>query len=400
MAALTNDQKSSWERLVSVVQQLSLARDLAGIMEIVRHAARDLTGADGATFVLRDGDKCFYAEEDAIAPLWKGHRFPMQICISGWVMLNKQSTVIEDIYADPRIPAAAYRPTFVKSLAMVPIRTREPLGAIGNYWARRHQPTASEVAVLSALADTTSVAMENVQVYQELEMRVKQRTSELEAVNRELEAFSSAVSHDLRSPLTSIMGFAGLLEEQMADVDARWRDMLAAITSDARRIDDLITSLLSLSRLTRSEVHREQVDLSELAATIMAELQRSQPERVVSVGIQPGLVAHADPSLSRILLTNLLSNAWKYTSKRTNPEITVGARENQFFVRDNGAGFDAAKADRLFSPFQRFHNQSDFPGIGIGLATVQRIVHRHGGKIHAESAPGAGTTFFFTLQQP
>jgi signal transduction histidine kinase len=379
------------------VQQLSLARDLAAIMEIVRHAARDLTGADGATFVLRDGDKCFYAEEDAIAPLWKGHRFPMQICISGWVMLNKQPTVIEDIYADPRIPAAAYRPTFVKSLAMVPIRTREPLGAIGNYWARRHQPTASEVAILSALADTTSVAMENVQVYQELEMRVKQRTRELEAANRELEAFSSAVSHDLRSPLTSIMGFAGLLEEQMTNVDARWRDMLAAITSDARRIDDLITSLLSLSRLTRTEVHREQVDLSELAATIIAEFQRSQPDRSVTVTIQPGLKAHADPSLTRILLTNLLSNAWKYTSKRAQAEITVGFSENRFFVCDNGAGFDASKADRLFSPFQRFHDQSDFPGIGIGLATVQRIVHRHGGKIHADSAPDAGTTFFFTL---
>nr|WP_297496702.1 GAF domain-containing protein [Ferrovum sp.] len=124
------------EQLVEVVQKLSLARNLEEIMEIVRHAARSITGADGATFVLRDGDKCFYAEEDAISPLWKGQRFPMSACISGWAMLNRQAAVIENIYADSRIPADAYRPTFVKSLAMVPIRTIEPVGAIGTYWVR------------------------------------------------------------------------------------------------------------------------------------------------------------------------------------------------------------------------------------------------------------------------
>ncbi len=170
------------EQLVEVIQQLSLARDLPAVMDIVRHAARKLTGADGATFVLRDDGKCFYAEEDAISPLWKGQRFPMSACISGWVMLNKQPAVIEDIYADPRIPADAYRPTFVHSLAMVPIRTIDPVGAIGNYWASRHQPTPEQVKVLQALADTTAVAMENVRVYEELEQRVRHRTSELQSI--------------------------------------------------------------------------------------------------------------------------------------------------------------------------------------------------------------------------
>jgi hypothetical protein len=174
--------------LVEVVQRLSLARDVPAIQDVVRRAARRLTGADGATFVLRDGDRCYYADEDAIAPLWKGQRFPMSACISGWAMLNRRAAVIPDIYADDRIPHDAYRPTFVKSLVMVPIRTLDPVGAIGNYWARPHNPTPEEVALLQALADTTAVAMENVRVLAELEDRVRARTAELEAANRQLAA--------------------------------------------------------------------------------------------------------------------------------------------------------------------------------------------------------------------
>ncbi len=169
------------ERLVDAVQELSLARDLDAVTAVVRRTARALTGADGATFVLRDGDKCYYADEDAIEPLWKGQRFPMSICISGWAMLNRSATVIEDIYLDPRIPHEAYRPTFVKSLVMVPIRTREPIGAIGNYWAQTHRATDEEVHLLRALADSASVALENVQVYSELERRVEERTQQLHA---------------------------------------------------------------------------------------------------------------------------------------------------------------------------------------------------------------------------
>jgi len=173
---------SAMEQLVEVVQMLSMARDLPTVMEIVRHAARKLTGADGATFVLRDNGMCFYAEEDAISPLWKGQRFPMSACISGWTMINRQSAVIEDIYADSRIPADAYRPTFVRSLAMVPIRTLDPIGAIGNYWAEQYHPTLEQIKVLQALADTTAVALENVRVYEELEQRVEQRTLELQSI--------------------------------------------------------------------------------------------------------------------------------------------------------------------------------------------------------------------------
>lgn len=173
-------------RLLGVVQQLSFAHTLEAVMAIVRHEARALTGADGATFVLRDGDKCHYADEEAIAPLWKGLRFPMSACISGWAMLNARAAVIPDIYADPRIPADAYRPTFVKSLTMVPIRSAAPIGAIGVYWARQYQATDEEVTLLRALADSTSVAMANVQLYGELEERVRTRTAELEGALSEL----------------------------------------------------------------------------------------------------------------------------------------------------------------------------------------------------------------------
>lgn len=174
--------------LVAAVQELSLARTLDDVMQTVRREARRLTGADGATFVLREGGQCYYAEEDAIAPLWKGRRFPLEMCISGWVMLHHQPAVIPDIYADPRIPADAYRPTFVQSLVMVPIRISAPIGAIGTYWATQREHSAEEVQMLQALADSTSVALENVQVYQELEQRVQQRTQDLQTANAELRA--------------------------------------------------------------------------------------------------------------------------------------------------------------------------------------------------------------------
>jgi len=165
-ASLRDD--SVWA-LVEVVQRLSLARSRDEIQEIVRRAARQLTGADGATWILRDRDFCFYADEDAISPLWKGQRFPLDACVSGWVMLNSQPAVIPDIYSDPRVPHEAYRPTFVKSLAMVPIRRVDPVGAIGNYWATHHRATDEEVQLLQALADSTAVALENIHALDELE---------------------------------------------------------------------------------------------------------------------------------------------------------------------------------------------------------------------------------------
>lgn len=212
------------DQLISVIQQLSVAQDVAAIQDIVRHAARALTGADGATFVLRDANQCFYADEDAIAPLWKGLRFPMSACISGWTMLHRTPAAIEDIFADDRIPHEAYRPTFVKSLAMVPIRSADPLGAIGNYWANPHAPTAEELSLLQALADSTAVAMARVQVLAHLEQLVGERTAALAAeikVRRKSEAEVRARS--LTDTSTGIANRRGFLvrAEQVRKVARR-----------------------------------------------------------------------------------------------------------------------------------------------------------------------------------
>ena len=207
-----SDYLDGMERLVHAIQELSLARSLPDIQRIVRSSARELTGCDGATFVLRENDSCYYADENAIAPLWKGSRFPIGSCISGWAMLNRDAAVIPDIYRDPRIPHALYRATFVKSLVIVPIRKLEPIGAIGNYWASPHHPSDQEVHLLQALADSTSIAMENVQVYSELERRVRDRTAALQDANEEIRRLS--VTDELTG-LNNRRGFYLLAEQKL-----------------------------------------------------------------------------------------------------------------------------------------------------------------------------------------
>ena len=390
--------------LIAAVQELSLARSLEGIMAIVRRAARELTGADGATFVLRDGDRCFYAEENAIQPLWKGMRFPLSACVSGWAMQNRKAAVIPDIYDDPRVPAEAYRPTFVKSLAMVPIRTAEPVGAIGNYWAKPHLAGAEEVRLLQALADSTSIAMENVQLYEELERRVRERTAQLEVANKELESFSYSVSHDLRAPLRAISGFGRMLESEAAEaLGEKGRGHLQRILAAAGRMDQLTEDLLALARVTTLEIVRKPADLSQAAGSILETLRQQAPDRKAEVLIAPGVTVSCDARLVTAVLENLLSNAWKYTSKQSEARIEFGVERATgavpvFFVKDNGAGFDMAYAGKLFGAFQRLHSEKEFPGNGVGLATVQRIVRKHGGRIWAESGPGKGATFRFTLE--
>jgi signal transduction histidine kinase len=392
-------------RLLAAVQDLSMTRSLDGVQAIVRSAARELTGADGATFVLRDGDRCYYADEDAIEPLWKGQRFPMSRCISGWVMLNKRPAVIADIYADPRIPADAYRPTFVKSLAMVPIRTADPIGAIGNYWASPHVPDDEELELLQSLANSTSVAIESVYLYQELEQRVEQRTAELAAAHGELEAFSYSVSHDLRAPLRSIDGFAEATLEDCGDaLGDVGRQHLGRVRAATKRMSQLIDDLLGLSRVTRAPLDRVPLDLGELAAQVAAAVGEGDPDRDATWVIAPGVIVDGDRGLLRVLLENLLGNAWKFTRGRPSTRIEVGTLpgdgETVYFVRDNGAGFDMRYAGKLFSPFQRLHDAAQFPGTGIGLATVQRVVRRHGGRIWAEAEVDGGATFYWTLAAP
>ncbi|MCK4361826.1 MAG: PAS domain S-box protein [Dehalococcoidia bacterium] len=235
-----------------------------------------------------------------------------------------------------------------------------------------------------------------------LEQRVVERTVQLQAVNKELEAFAYSVSHDLRAPLRSIDGFSQVLLEDYTDrLDDEGKNYLQRVRSASQRMAELIDDLLNLSRVTRGKMHYETVDLSALAQTIAMELRQSQPERDVEFTIAPGLAAKGDAQLLSVALENLLGNSWKFAKKRGRTRIEFGYAETNgqpaYFVRDNGVGFDMAYADKLFGAFQRLHSHNEFEGTGIGLATVQRIIHRHGGKIWAESAVGQGATFYFTL---
>jgi C4-dicarboxylate-specific signal transduction histidine kinase len=234
-----------------------------------------------------------------------------------------------------------------------------------------------------------------------LEERVKERTHALEVANRELESFSYSVSHDLRAPLRAIHGFSQLIEQQcLAGLDDQCRDYLARVRAGSEKMGHLIDDLLRLSRISRQEMARGAVDLSAMVRQTAELLVGAEPERMVEWVIAPEMRADGDVGLLGVVLDNLIGNAWKYSSKRERARIEFGADEQHhrrvFFVRDNGAGFDMAGADKLFAAFQRLHSAAEFPGTGIGLATVARIIHRHGGEVWAESKVGEGATFYFT----
>ncbi|TNF60795.1 MAG: hypothetical protein EP306_07995, partial [Burkholderiales bacterium] len=231
-----------------------------------------------------------------------------------------------------------------------------------------------------------------------LERRVQERTAQLSEAIEELEAFSYSVSHDMRAPLRHIGGYAQLLtEEPGLALSQDGRAFVDRIQRSVTRLEQLISDLLELSRVGRADLEKQPLNLGILAEEVAEELEHSQPGRKVAWRIADNLPAEGDPRLLRVLLVNLIGNAWKYSSKNGAPCIEVGIEDGAFFVRDNGAGFDMKYAGRLFKPFQRLHKPSDFEGTGVGLATVARIVGRHGGRIWAEASPGQGATFRFTL---
>lgn len=388
--------------LVDVVQQLSLARDINKITAIVRTAARSLTGADGATFVLRENGLCYYADEDAIAPLWKGQRFDISACVSGWAMINKRPAIIPDIYTDARVPVEAYRPTFVRSLVMVPIRTVDPIGAIGNYWAEPHTATADELQLLQSLADATSIAIENVYVYNELEERVKQRTKQLEAANNELQSFAHSVAHDLRAPLRAANGYMLMLKEDHADklADSEVQRLMEAAGDRLGDANSLIQALLAFSQMGQRSLSTTTLSMNTILQQVCSDIINTEPNRTIDITLPVLATAEGDPVLIKQVWINLLNNAVKYSATRPVTKIEIGCEEKAnevvYYVRDNGTGFNMRYYDKLFAVLQRLHGE-EYKGHGIGLSLVQRILEKHGGKIWAESQPDEGATFWFTL---
>jgi signal transduction histidine kinase len=259
------------------------------------------------------------------------------------------------------------------------------------------------IRVLNAEQARDTALQQLAEANRDLERRVVQRTAELEAANRHLEAFSYSVSHDLRAPLRAISGFSdALAEECSAALGKEGLQYLERVRGGVRRMGELIDGMLGLSRVMKAELHRVPVDLSTLAEEVARDVRAAASDRSAQFLIHMGLRALGDPVLLRAVMTNLLDNAWKFTAKIPKAHIEFGQRgiegdQPVFFVRDNGAGFDMNYAEKLFGVFQRLHRQDEFPGTGVGLATVQRIVNRHGGRIWAEARPNEGATFFFTL---
>jgi PAS domain S-box-containing protein len=234
-----------------------------------------------------------------------------------------------------------------------------------------------------------------------LEQRVRERTAELNEANKELEAFAYSISHDLRTPLRSIAGFSQILAEENEQLSEDSKQLLDRVRAAAHRMEQMIEALLHFSRMIRAELHRSPIDLSKLSQDIANQLRESNPERQVEFFIEPNIQMNADPDLIRVVMENLLGNAWKYTRNHPTAKIEVGVEEEQgekvFFIRDNGAGFNEAYAGKLFQAFQRLHRAEEFEGTGIGLASVARIIRRHGGRIWAHGAVEKGATFYFTL---
>lgn len=325
----------------------------------------------------------------------------------------KQRVIVEDIQTHPywiHFRELAQR-AGLRACWVEPILAShgKALGTFAIYLREPQAPTAEDLQHIKDAADLASLAIEREQSEQEirrlnagLEQRVQERTAELRASNEELDAFAYAVSHDLRAPLRAMSGFSRALTEDFGPaLPSEARAYLEHIQTGSREMGNLIDGLLRLSRSTRGQLQRETVDLSGMATQMLDKLQAEDAQRGVTWSVEPNLSVNGDVRLLEIVMTNLLGNAWKYTAHTPQPLIRVfaeaAAPEPTICVADNGAGFDMNHAAKLFVPFQRLHREDEFPGIGIGLATVQRIIRRHGGTIQATGAPGAGATFRFSL---
>lgn len=384
------------EQLLAAVIELSHIREVDQVMEVVRRWARTLTGADGVTFVLREGEKVFYADEDAIGPLWKGQRFPASACISGWAIHHREAVVIEDIYADDRIPHDAYRPTFVKSLAMMPIRMDDPVGAIGAYWATHHRATERELTLLASLASASATAIHNAELLADARRAARVR-----------EDFLAIASHELRTPLTAlnlqINGIERLVTRSESLDPTEMLAKLTGLRQSGVRMNDLIEHMLTSIETMRGKLVLmvRRFDLSKLV--------RLTCDQYVMLALRAGsridldapetLPIMGDEERLGIAVSNLLSNAIKFGERRPievrlEPSADGGAR---LTVRDQGIGIASKDHERIFDPFERGVSSKNYGGFGVGLWAARKMVEAHGGTIGVQSALGAGASFVLEL---
>jgi signal transduction histidine kinase len=384
--------------------------ELGAASEAPVHLAEDAAPPNGAGVGSPDGPRVLIADDSSdmrnyLARIL-GTRWNVDLAVDGQAALeaareHPPDLVLTDVMM-PRLDGLA----LLRELRADP-RTREvPIVLLSARAGEESLLAGIETGADDYLVKPFSARelLARVRTHLNLGRLRRQWASELEAANRELEAFSYSVSHDLRAPLRAIDGFSkALLREYGPRLDEQGRQYLERVGAGIQRMATLIHDLLGLARISRQELVRQRVSLSEIAGRVAAELSTRTPVRQVALHVAEGLSAEADPHLLTIVLENLIGNAWKFTAKREDAVVEVGKRvdgtKTAFYVRDNGAGFDMAYADKLFGAFQRLHSQEDFEGTGIGLATVQRIVKRHGGRIWAEGEVGKGATFYFTLER-
>ncbi|HEX8963406.1 MAG TPA: ATP-binding protein [Rhodocyclaceae bacterium] len=373
------ESQASYREVVDSVKEVIFQTDAKGAWVLLNPAWREITGIPVEQALGRPFMSVLHEEDRGLAAVWQSQ------------------------LKAGKVPSCRFE-----------IRFRRSDGSMG--WAEATQHArwnddgefAGTSGTLFDITERRLAAERLEELNADLEDRVRVRTAQLEASNQELEAFSYSVSHDLRAPLRAIDGFANILVEDYAGaLDGAGLSHLQRIRAASQRMSQLIDDLLELARISRAEINYQDTDLSSAVRDIMRDMQEAEPDRQVDVRVEEGLHAQADPVLVRVALDNLLRNAWKFTGKREAASIAFGAAklaagelgdgETAYFVRDNGAGFDMAYADKLFKPFSRLHAATEFTGTGIGLATVQRVIHRHGGRIWARSDAGEGTTFYFTL---
>jgi two-component system CheB/CheR fusion protein len=397
--------------LLTAVSDLSTARELSNVTQVVRVAARALTGADGVTFVLKERGQCFYADEDAISPLWKGRRFPLHSCISGWVMQHRVPAIIRDIYADDRIPHDTYRPTFVKSLLMVPVRAEDPVAAIGAYWAEPHEATDAQRQMLESLARAASLALLNVQLWtdltsalereQQARVEAERALGVAEEANRLKDQFLNTVSHELRTPLNVIQGWLWQLERGVPTPE-RFKLAISTLQRNTALQTQLVEDLLDVSRIVSGKLALDllPLDISWPVRGAVTASEREAAKKGLALTCEVGMpvpLVRADPHRVAQIVRNLLSNAIKFTPAGGRIEVRVepGPAVVAVIVRDTGVGIPSDFLPFVFDQFRQADGRTTrrFGGLGIGLTIVQKLVTLHGGSVSATSdGPNQGTS--------
>lgn len=382
--------------LIDAVEQLAGATTPADVGRVVRTAARQLTGADGITVVMREGAKVRYIDEDAIAPLWKGQAFPIESCVSGWAMLNRQTVSIGDIRHDPRVSIPLYEPTFVRSMIMAPVRPEDPIAAIGAYWAAPDAPTPKAVAVLEMIARAARVALENVR----LQASLNEALTLAQAASRAKSDFLANMSHEIRTPLNGMVGaveglaHTGLSSEQTALLDLL-KDSSADLEQALGDILDFAGMDEGTTALDRSPLH-----LGDLVRETAGHFQRRFADKGLALHVRLAATAETwvtgDRARLRQVISHLLANALKFTDAGE-ASVTVTREADGFHiaVSDTGRGFDMTQSERLFDHFEQADASSTRPvgGAGLGLAIGRRLAAMMGGRLEARSRPGEGSTF-------